>query len=119
MPRAHKEYRSKARIYSDILNSLLKHGDKSGPTRILYGANLSYDRLMKHLNQLIELGLVQEEKGNNETTYKFTDKGRNFVLKFSKVEVRRSLRHNPLDQVRIVHTNHASHLLDSQYTRLC
>jgi predicted transcriptional regulator len=86
MPREHKEYRSKTRIYADILNSLLKHGGKSGPTRILYGANLSYDRLMKHLNQLIDLGLVKEEKENEETVFKLTDKGRLFVLEFTKVE---------------------------------
>ena len=82
----HKEYRSKTRIYADILNSIMKHGGKSGPTRILYGANLSYDRLMKHLNQLIELGLVSEEKEQDETLYKLTDKGRSFVLEFIKVE---------------------------------
>lgn len=86
MPRDHKEYRSKARIYADILNSVLRHGGRSGPTRILYGANLSYDRLMKHLGQLIELGLVQEEKEGGEVFFKLTDKGRNFILEFSKVE---------------------------------
>ena len=86
MAREHKEYRSKARIYADILNSMLKHGGKSGPTRILYGANLSYDRLMRHLSQLIELGLVVEEKDNSETVFKLTDRGRTFVLEFAKVE---------------------------------
>jgi predicted transcriptional regulator len=86
MNREHKEYRSKARIYADILNSILKHGGRSGPTRILYGANLSYDRLMKHLGQLMELNLVQEEKVNGESVYKLTDKGRAFVLEFIKVE---------------------------------
>jgi predicted transcriptional regulator len=64
----------------------MKHGGKSGPTRILYGANLSYDRLMKHLSQLIELGLVQEEKEGDEIVFKLTDKGRTFVLEFVKVE---------------------------------
>jgi len=86
MSREHKEYRSKTRIYADILNSIMKHGGKSGPTRILYGANLSYDRLMKHLSQLIELGLVQEEKEGDEVAFKLTDKGRAFVLEFIKVE---------------------------------
>ncbi|MGD0979696.1 MAG: winged helix-turn-helix domain-containing protein [Candidatus Bathyarchaeia archaeon] len=86
MSREHKEYRSKTRIYADILNSIMKHGGKSGPTRILYGANLSYDRLMKHLNQLIELGLIQEEKEDGEVVFKLTDKGRAFVLEFIKVE---------------------------------
>jgi predicted transcriptional regulator len=86
MSREHKEYRSKTRIYADILNSIMKHGGKSGPTRILYGANLSYDRLMKHLSQLIELGLIQEEKEDDEVVFKLTDKGRAFVLEFIKVE---------------------------------
>lgn len=86
MSREHKEYRSKTRIYADILNSIMKHGGKSGPTRILYGANLSYDRLMKHLSQLIELGLVQEEREGDEVVFKLTDKGRAFVLEFIKVE---------------------------------
>ncbi len=85
MSRNHKEYRSKARIYADMLSSILKHGGRSGPTRILYGANLSYDRLIKHLGQLIELGLVQEEEEGDDVVFKLTDKGRNFILEFSKV----------------------------------
>jgi len=86
MPSEHKEYRSKTRIYADILDSFLKHGGKSGPTHILLGANLSHDRLMKHLNQLIELGLVSEEADNNEKIFKLTDKGRAFIIEFVKVE---------------------------------
>jgi len=86
MDKEHKEYRSRTRIYADILNSILKRGGRSGPTRILYGANLSYDRLMKHLGQLKELGLVDEERLDDESVYKLTDKGRAFVLEFVKVE---------------------------------
>ena len=86
MPREHKEYRSKTRIYADILDSFLRHGGKSGPTHILLGANLSHDRLMKHLNQLIELGLICEEADNNEKIFKLTDKGRAFIIEFVKVE---------------------------------
>jgi predicted transcriptional regulator len=86
MPKEHKEYRSKTRIYADILDSFLRHGGKSGPTHILLGANLSHDRLMKHLNQLIELGLICEEADNNEKIFKLTDKGRAFIIEFVKVE---------------------------------
>jgi len=86
MPKEHKEYRSRTRIYADILESFLKHGGKSGPTHILLGANLSHDRLMKHLNQLIELGLICEEAANNEKIFKLTDKGRAFIIEFVKVE---------------------------------
>lgn len=86
MAREHKEYRSKARIYVDILGSILKYGGKSRPTRILYGANLSHDRLMRHLGQLIGLGLVEEEKQDDAVMYKLTDKGRAFLIEFVKME---------------------------------
>ena len=86
MPKEHKEYRSKTRIYADIIDSILKHGGKSGPTHILLGANLSHDRLMKHLNQLIEKGLIREEANNDEKIFRLTDKGRVFILEFVKVE---------------------------------
>jgi predicted transcriptional regulator len=84
--REHKEYRSKARICADILNSLLKHGGSSGPTHLLLGANLSHERLMKHLSQLIDLSLVCEETGDNERVFKLTDKGRAFIIEFVKIE---------------------------------
>lgn len=86
MPREHKKYRSKARIYIDILTSIMRHGGKSRPTRILYGANLSHNRLMKHLGQLIELGLVEGEKQEDAMIYKLTDKGRAFLIEFIKIE---------------------------------
>jgi len=86
MIREHKEYRSKTRIYADILDAILRRGGKSGPTHILLGANLSYDRLMKHLGQLVELDLICEESGNGDKVFKLTDKGRKFIIEFVKVE---------------------------------
>jgi len=81
-----KEYRSKVRIYADIMSSIMKHGGKCGPTRILYGANLSHGRLMRHLTQLINLGLIAEEKEDEKTLYKLTDKGREFLKEFIKMQ---------------------------------
>jgi predicted transcriptional regulator len=86
MPRGHKEYRSKTRIYADILDAILRRGGKSGPTHILLGANLSHNRLMKHLNQLGELGLVSENTENGDRVFKLTDRGRRFIIEFVKVE---------------------------------
>jgi predicted transcriptional regulator len=86
MPKEHKVYRSRTRIYADILDSILRRGGKSGPTHILLGANLSYDRLMKHLSQLIELGLIFEGVENGDKIFKLTDKGRKFIIEFVKVE---------------------------------
>ena len=86
MPREHKEYRSKTRIYADILDSILRRGGKSGPTHILLRANLSHDRLMKHLSRLIELDLIYEEAENGDKVFKLTTKGRKFIIEFVKVE---------------------------------
>ena len=86
MPREHKEYRSKTRIYADILDSILRRGGRSGPTHILLGANLSHDRLMKHLSHLITLGLISENTENDNKIFKLTDKGRKFIIEFVKVE---------------------------------
>jgi predicted transcriptional regulator len=86
MPREHKEYRSKTRIYADVLDAILRRGGKSGPTHILLGANLSYDRLMKHLGQLVELDLISEDSDNGDKNFKLTDKGRKFIIEFIKVE---------------------------------
>jgi predicted transcriptional regulator len=41
---------------------------------------------MKHLKQLIELGLICEEAESTEKIFKLTDKGRTFIIEFVKVE---------------------------------
>jgi predicted transcriptional regulator len=41
---------------------------------------------MKHLKQLIDLGLVSEEKSDDGRIFKLTDKGRAFILEFTKIE---------------------------------
>jgi hypothetical protein len=58
MSKKHKEYRSKIRIYADILNSLLRHGGSSGPTHLLLEANLSHERLIKHLKVAVVLATL-------------------------------------------------------------
>ncbi|MBO3841971.1 MAG: hypothetical protein FGF48_06095 [Candidatus Brockarchaeota archaeon] len=83
---ASKEYRSKARIYFDILNQIVSEGGRAGPTRILYGANLSHDRLTKHLAQLISLGLVVEEKEGDRVFYSLTEKGMVFIQEFRRIQ---------------------------------
>ena len=78
-------YRSKVRICVDILSVILREGEV-GPTRIMYGANLSYDRLTKYLSYLLELGLVKEVERGDRTTYVLTEKGLRFLEEFRKFE---------------------------------
>jgi len=81
-----KAYRSKTHIYLDMLRAIRSEGGKSGPTRILYGANLSHDRLTKYLNQLIELGLIMESKEEDKTYYLLTDKSIDFLREFGRIQ---------------------------------
>lgn len=79
-------YRSQIRIYVDILK-LIQTEREAKLTRILYGANLSYDRLMKYLQYLKNTSLIEEDKSEADLTiYMLTQKGNDFLKEFRKVE---------------------------------
>jgi predicted transcriptional regulator len=79
------KYRSQFRIYVDIMHVIQREGNQAKPTRILYGANLSHDRLVKYLEELKALGVIQES-GTDEKVYSLTQKGIEFLNNFRKVE---------------------------------
>ncbi len=82
-----RRYRSKLRIIADILQTIRDEGGLTGPTKILYGANLSYDRLMKYLDELKALGLVSEDRGEDDRVlYRITSKGISFLVEFKKIK---------------------------------
>ncbi len=86
--RSKKPYRSKMRILVDMMRAIRDEGDDgAGPTRILYAANLSHDRLKQYLEELLDKGLIEEVLGSNGSrTYTLTDKGREFLREFVKIE---------------------------------
>lgn len=79
------EYRSRIRIYADILRTISSNGGEARPTRILYRANLTHKRLTKYLRKLEELGLITEVKKDHRT-YRLTERGIDFLREFRKVE---------------------------------
>jgi predicted transcriptional regulator len=79
------KYRSQMRIYVDIMRVIQREGNEAKPTRILYGANLSHDRLVKYLEELKTLGVIQES-GTDDKIYSLTQKGIEFMNNFRKVE---------------------------------
>ncbi len=82
------KYRSKIRILVDMMRTIKREGSNGvGPTRILYGANLSHDRLTQYLDELMEKRLILEnEIDENTRVYALTEKGREFLQEFKKVE---------------------------------
>ena len=79
------KYRSQLRIYVDIMRVIQREGNEAKPTRILYGANLSHDRLVKYLDELKTLAVIQET-GTDEKVYSLTQKGIEFLNNFRRVE---------------------------------
>jgi predicted transcriptional regulator len=80
------KYRSQMRIYLDIMLVIQREENHAKPTRILYGANLSYDRLVKHLDELKTLGVIEEVDGPDDRFYRLTQKGIDFMNQFRAVE---------------------------------
>ena len=83
--KATAKYRSQFRIYVDIMSVIQRENNQAKPTRILYGANLSHDRLVRYLEELKTLGVIQET-GTDDKIYGLTQKGIEFMNNFRRVE---------------------------------
>jgi predicted transcriptional regulator len=80
------KYRSQMRIYVDIMRVIQREDNHARPTRILYGANLSHDRLVKHLGELKALNVIEEKADSDDRYYSLTQKGIEFLNQFRAVE---------------------------------
>jgi len=84
--------RSKLEIYLDVLWIIKGGTDK--PTRIMYGANLSWKPLQKILDSMVSQGLITEIASDEESSedkrttkvYRITQKGENTLKYFSKAK---------------------------------
>jgi len=81
--------RSRFEIYVDVLTEIMNGAKK--PTKIMYGANLSYKPLKRILQSLLDQGLIEEEEGRirdkrTKVKYILTSKGLNVVKYYSKAK---------------------------------
>ena len=81
--------RSRFEIYVDVLTEIMNGAKK--PTKIMYGANLSYKPLKRILQSLLDQGLIEEEEGRirdkrTKVKYILTHKGLNVVKYYSKAK---------------------------------
>ncbi len=86
--KAKRTYRSKMRILADMMRAIQGEGENgAGPTKILYTANLSHDRLTQYLEELAEKELIiLTHAESNNRVYALTEKGREFLKEFVRVE---------------------------------
>ncbi len=80
-----EKQRSVLRINLDILNAVRDMGDAK-PTHILYKANLSHERLVKYLDDLMTKGLIQMKQDGESRTYSLTTKGVSFLIEMRRAE---------------------------------
>jgi len=83
--RAKAKYRSQMKILADMLEAIESEGGRALPTRIMFRANLSYDRLERYLSDLVQLGLVEELRDGDKVAYGLTGKGVNYLVEFRRV----------------------------------
>lgn len=76
--------RSKMEIYLDILR--VTSDGNSKPTHIMYRANLSWERLKKYLVFLDTQDLITSAERTDGTRYEITEKGREVLKYFRKIE---------------------------------
>ena len=67
----------------DILRVISMGASK--PTKIMYAANVSWDVLVKVLNEFVEKGLVRVEDKGGRRAYYITEKGAGVLSKYDSV----------------------------------
>jgi len=84
------ERRSRSEIIFDILALIQRKGVKVKPTHILYGANLSHDRLKEYLDELGQKGFLEHyeetKKKKTKTFYRLTEKGFNLLSELRRMK---------------------------------
>lgn len=84
-PMPNKVYRrSRLELYLDVLRAI--YNGRQAPSRVVYAANLSYDRVMNCIEFLLEQGLVHRIDGIKKKRYQATEQGRNVIKYFTEIE---------------------------------
>jgi len=78
--------RSKIEIIGDILFLMQRKGGKVKPTHILYGGNLSHDRLKIYIDELLIKQLIEEIEEDEKKFYRITDNGLKLVEELRKIK---------------------------------
>jgi predicted transcriptional regulator len=72
-------------ILADILKSLTG-SSASRKMSIVYKANLNFVRIRKYLDILIATGMIEEILANGYSSYRITDRGREFLFGYERLK---------------------------------
>jgi len=77
------EKRSRFKIFVAILEAA---NNGAAVTKIVYGANINFKIAQDYLDYLLESELIEIVSKNGKKVYKTTEKGKEFVKRFSELE---------------------------------
>lgn len=78
-------YRHQVRIVSDVLLAVKDgHEDGVGVAQLMRKANISYTRLIKILNELTSVGLVEEIRDERSRRYRITYLGLEYLAEYER-----------------------------------
>ncbi|MBS3092100.1 DUF4364 family protein [Candidatus Pacearchaeota archaeon] len=77
--------RNRLEVIRDILQVINSRNGRIKPTHILYKSNLSYQMMEEYLQELIEKKFIVEHKSKEGKTYSVTEKGLNYLNKYSLI----------------------------------
>jgi predicted transcriptional regulator len=80
-----KQKRERLDIIHDILRVIRDNRNLVKPTHLLYKSNLSHKMMKEYLNELMEKRLISMEMKGKTTYYSLTDKGFEYLNKYSVV----------------------------------
>jgi len=89
------KYRDRLEIVMDML-SVIHDGEGAKKTRIMYMANLSWEVLVRYLNELLESGIVRYAASD---CYVLTPKGERFLRKCTNYHKRSKTAKEQLNDV--------------------
>ena len=78
--------RNRLEVIRDILQVIRNKNGKIKPTHILYKSNLSYQMMDEYLNELMGKEFIKQVKTQKGKTYVITEKGLNYLNKFSLIK---------------------------------
>lgn len=79
--------REKSEIIHDMLEALWKSRSGLKPTHLIYKSNISHVRLKKHIEELLDKGLVREATGDGgHRVYRITEGGKEFLKELERMK---------------------------------
>jgi predicted transcriptional regulator len=78
--------RGRLEIIYDLLNAIHEKGGEIKPTHLLYKSNLSHQKMMEYLAELMKQELVKESERKGKKQYIITEKGIEFIGEFKRIK---------------------------------